>query len=159
MQILCKLYKIKDMEDGEVLRILEEKGLPVTRQRLAILKKIQEMGCHFTARDLHIALDESAKAVDLATVYRTLKAFEEAGLVTCVAEMGNCRYYSGTQAGVIPHAHFCCKGCGRLFCLPPLEVTASREIRSLEKMGFEVHQLVVTIEGLCAQCRRREEGK
>jgi len=150
---------MRGMEDREVARMLEEKNLAVTRQRQAILKKILEMGCHFTARDLYGALNEPTKTVDFATIYRTLKAFEEVGLVKCVAEMGNCRYYSETSSRVIPHAHFCCKGCGKLFCLQPLEVTASKEIMSLKKMGFEVHQLVVTIEGLCAQCRKREEQR
>jgi Fur family ferric uptake transcriptional regulator len=139
--------------------ILRKKGLAATKQRIAIFLKMWECNCHFTAGELHHLITEKKceETIDLATVYRTIKAFEGVGLIKCVAEAGNCRYYSKADSFDLPHAHFHCEECGKLFCLQPLDKSL-KEIGALKKKGFRVHRLLVTAEGLCRECCKKAQS-
>ncbi|WP_198468573.1 Fur family transcriptional regulator [Acetomicrobium sp. S15 = DSM 107314] len=141
------------MDLCDALEALKAKGLAVTEQRLAILQKIFDTDCHFTAKELHRALP-AEKRVDLATVYRTVRLFEREGLVRCVGEIENCRYYAKACAHNPPHAHFRCEKCGHLFCLRPFNFDDSKELASLVGKGFEVRRATLVFEGLCAKCRK-----
>ena len=95
---VCKSFanRIKYFMNENMARdILKKKGLAATKQRVAIFLKICECSCHFTAGELHhlLAEKEDEETIDLATVYRTINAFENVGLIKYVAEVGNCRYY------------------------------------------------------------------
>lgn len=143
------------MDQCDAREALKAKGLAVTEQRLATLQKIFDMGCYFTAKELHQAL-LSEKQVDLATVYRAVGLFEREGLVRCVGEIGNCRYYAKACIHNPPHAHFRCEKCGRLFCLRPFNFDDSKELISLAGEGFEVRRVTLMLEGLCAKCRKEQ---
>lgn len=148
------------MNENTASEILRSKGLAATKQRVAIFLKIEECNCHFTAGELHrmLAEDKFRERVDLATVYRTIKTFERAGLLRCVAEIGNCRYYGRIDNCGFEHPHFYCRKCRRLFCLKTMKLD-SRDIDNLEQMGFEPQFLLLTVEGLCAQCSKGGHSK
>ncbi len=143
------------MNENTASEILRSKGLAATKQRVAIFLKIGECNCHFTAGELHrmLAEDKSDERMDLATVYRTIKTLERAGLLRCVAEIGGCRYYGRIDNRGFEHFHFYCRKCRRLFCLKPM-VLGSKDIENLENIGFEPQLLLVTVEGLCAECNK-----
>ncbi len=62
---------------------LKKAGLKVTAPRLKILKLLEEsVEHHFAAEDIYRTLNESGEDIGLATVYRVLAQFEQAGLVT-----------------------------------------------------------------------------
>ncbi|RMF96793.1 MAG: ferric iron uptake transcriptional regulator [Gammaproteobacteria bacterium] len=64
-------------------RELKRAGLRATGPRLKILDALKEhAGSHLSAEDLYRHLREAGEEVGLATVYRVLTQFEEAGLVT-----------------------------------------------------------------------------
>lgn len=132
---------------------LEAKRLATTEQRLMILQQIFDMNCHFTAKELYQALPVE-KRTDLATVYRAIRLFEREGLVRCVGEIKNCRYYAKACIHNPPHAHFRCEACGRLFCLRPFDLDDFKEFASLAGEGFEVRQVTLMLEGLCPQCKK-----
>jgi Fe2+ or Zn2+ uptake regulation protein len=159
LQIICKQDKILYMNENMARDILKKKGLAATKQRVAIFLKICECSCHFTAGELHhlLAEKEDEETIDLATVYRTINAFENVGLIKYVAEVGNCRYYGKAGSFDLPHAHFHCEECGKLFCLQPLDKSL-KEIGALKKKGFRVHRLLVTAEGLCTECCKKAQS-
>lgn len=79
-------------------------GLRPTRQRLGLATVLFEQGCrHVTAEALHAEAARAGVGVSLATVYNTLRAFTQAGLVRQVAVDGS-RVYFDTNIG--PHHHF-----------------------------------------------------
>ena len=60
---------------------LRADGVRITRQRAAILKVLAEAADHPDATELHKRVREVDESVSLATVYRTLTALEEQGIV------------------------------------------------------------------------------
>lgn len=65
----------------ELEGILREGGVRVTRQRAAILKILAEAEDHPDASELHRRAKELDATVSLSTVYRTLSALEQQGVV------------------------------------------------------------------------------
>ncbi|WP_331372441.1 Fur family transcriptional regulator [Sinorhizobium chiapasense] len=65
----------------ELEGILREGGVRVTRQRAAILKILAEAEDHPDASELHRRAKEIDATVSLSTVYRTLSALEQQGVV------------------------------------------------------------------------------
>ncbi|HBN31927.1 MAG TPA: transcriptional repressor [Rhodobacteraceae bacterium] len=83
---------------------LQTAGLRPTRQRLALAALLVGDGQdrHVTAESLHLASQGSTDPVSLATVYNTLRAFCEAGLLSEVAMDGNKSYFD-TRIDDHPH--------------------------------------------------------
>jgi Fur family ferric uptake transcriptional regulator len=65
----------------ELEGLLREGGVRVTRQRAAILKILAEAEDHPDASELHRRAKEIDATVSLSTVYRTLSALEQQGVV------------------------------------------------------------------------------
>ncbi len=62
---------------------LEKAGLRVTQPRLSIFRLLaQSSRRHLSADDIHAQLARSDNEIPLATIYRVLTQFEQAGLVT-----------------------------------------------------------------------------
>lgn len=60
---------------------LQAKGLKMTQQRLGLLRAALEQPGHFTADELHERLRKEGANVSLATLYRSLSVFEQAGIL------------------------------------------------------------------------------
>lgn len=86
---------------------LEGAGLRPTRQRVALAALLVGDGNdrHVTAESLHAATLEGAESVSLATVYNTLRAFCDAGLLSEIAMDGNKSYFD-TRTDAHPHFFF-----------------------------------------------------
>jgi Fur family iron response transcriptional regulator len=113
-----------------------------TRQRLALAALLVGDGQdrHVTAEGLHDAVLSTGDRVSLATVYNTLKAFCDAGLMQEVTVDGS-RSYFDTRMDDHPHFHF--EDSGRLTDAP----AAKLEIRALPDVpeGYEIAKLDVVI--------------
>lgn len=79
-------------------------GLRPTRQRLALAALLVGDGNdrHVTAESLHAAAEASGDSVSLATVYNTLRAFCDAGLMQEVMVDGSKSYFD-TRTDDHPH--------------------------------------------------------
>ena len=66
----------------EANRTLKKAGLKVTHPRVAVLEILQQpQNQHTSAEDVYKVLMEKGKDIGLATVYRVLNQFNDAGLV------------------------------------------------------------------------------
>ncbi|MBK5934431.1 Fur family iron response transcriptional regulator [Rhodovulum imhoffii] len=92
-------------------------GLRPTRQRVALATLLIGDGQnrHVTAESLYAATCESGEKVSLATVYNTLRAFCEAGLMQEVMVDGSKSYF---DTRVDDHPHFFWEDEGRLTDAP-----------------------------------------
>lgn len=83
---------------------LTEAGLRPTRQRLALASLLMGDGQnrHVTAESLFAAAQDSGEKVSLATVYNTLRAFCEAGLLNEITVDAS-RSYFDTRTDDHPH--------------------------------------------------------
>ncbi len=84
---------------------LERGGLRPTRQRMILAGLLVGDGenRHVTAESLHSAVGQSDEKVSLATVYNTLRAFCEAGLMQEVVVDGSKSYF---DTRMDDHPHF-----------------------------------------------------
>jgi Fe2+ or Zn2+ uptake regulation protein len=98
---------------------LVEHGLRRTRQRVALYKALAATKSHPTAEQLFLDAKQRlcgrARGLSLATVYNTLEAFTDCGLVQKFAcKDGPARY----DANVANHPHLCDLGTGKIFDVP-----------------------------------------
>ncbi|MDC0737322.1 Fur family transcriptional regulator [Cognatishimia sp. SS12] len=64
-----------------ILARCEAKGLRMTEQRRTIAAVLQESDDHPDVEELYARASQRDSAISLATVYRTVKLFEEAGIL------------------------------------------------------------------------------
>jgi len=99
-----------------VRSIFERHGLRCTRQRERIYAALACTNAHPTAEELFKSVQDGEPGLSLATVYNTLEAFTECGLVRripCPSGSGACRY----DADVSDHVHVTSAD-GRVMDLP-----------------------------------------
>ncbi|MBF9036043.1 transcriptional repressor [Rhodobacterales bacterium HKCCE2091] len=121
---------------------LARADLRPTRQRLSLATLLVGDGRdrHVTAESLHAAVQDAGDQVSLATVYNTLRAFCEAGLMQEVVVDGSRSYF---DTRIDDHPHFFMEEEGGLTDAPKAVI----EIRDLPEVpeGFEVAKVDVVI--------------
>ena len=92
---------------------LKKAGLKATGPRLKILQLLEDSAeHHLAAEDIYRRLIETGEEVGLATVYRVLAQFEDAGLVTRHNFEGGRSVFELDQGG--HHDHMVCIETGRV---------------------------------------------
>jgi Fur family ferric uptake transcriptional regulator len=129
-------------------RSLAATGLRATRQRIAVLRVLEEQGGHWTARQVHQRLRRAHAGLSLKTIYLALDAMAAAGLAARVGRGDGPACYEAQRER---HWHALCRGCGALHDVP---TTAERALRGTAlPRGFQTEEIRVVIEGRCARCR------
>ena len=135
---------IEQKRDGAAW--LEEAGVRPTRQRVLLANLLVGDGRHrhVTAESLYDSVRESGERVALATVYNTLKAFSDAGLLREITVNGARSYFDTDTSN---HAHFYWEDTGELADAghdsPAHEVTVSNLPAAPE--GTEISKVDVVI--------------
>ena len=111
--------------DGRATRWLARAGLRPTRQRLVLADLLVGDGQdrHVTAESLHAAASACGEPVSLATVYNTLRAFCEAGLISEISVDGSRSYF---DTRLDDHPHFFWEEEGRLVDAPAEDLKIAR---------------------------------
>ena len=117
-------------------------GLRPTRQRVALATLLVGDGLnrHVTAEGLFAASRCSGEAVSLATVYNTLRAFCEAGLLTEITVDGSRSYF---DTRLDDHPHFYWEDTAELTDAPKDQLEITRLPQAPE--GTEVARVDVVI--------------
>ncbi len=128
---------------------LRSRGYRVTPQRQLVLEAVSELG-HATPEEICARVQQTARGVNISTVYRTLELLEELGLVTHThLSHGAPTYHLAAEAD---HVHLVCRGCGEVTEVAPRLVDGL--VTALDQeLGFvtDVHHL--TVFGTCRNCR------
>lgn len=119
----------------------------MTVQRTAVYETLSATSDHPTAEALFFAVRAHLPTISLATVYNTLEALVESGMVAKIPGEGAARY----DAVYVPHGHTRCLACGALTNLPESDMPALLAGLSLPR-GFQVQAITMEITGLCAAC-------
>ncbi|HKJ71978.1 MAG TPA: ferric iron uptake transcriptional regulator [Gammaproteobacteria bacterium] len=136
---------------------LKQAGLKATRPRLMILQLLEDAEeRHLTAEGVYRSLLDAGEEVGLATVYRVLTQFEQAGLVKRHHFDGERAFFELDENK--HHDHMVCVRCGRV------EEFVNDEIERLQEQVAREHNFKLTehrmeLYGLCADCREEEEGR
>ena len=128
---------------------LKSTGLKATLPRLKILEVFQNSAQrHMTAEDVFRVLLDSRSDIGLATVYRVLMQFEQAGLLTrSNFESGKAVYELNEGQH---HDHLVCLDCGRVeeFFDPEIE---SRQHAIADKRGFVLQEHALSLYANCTK--------
>jgi Fur family iron response transcriptional regulator len=121
---------------------LSSAGLRPTRQRLSLASLLvgDGMNRHVTAESLFEASRDAGERVSLATVYNTLRAFCDAGLMREVTVDGSKSYF---DTRIDDHPHFYWEDTATLTDAPADELEISRLPEAPE--GAEVSKVDVII--------------
>ena len=138
---------MKNIED------LKSTGLKATLPRLKILEIFQTgKQRHMTAEDVFRVLLDERSDIGLATVYRVLTQFEQAGiLLRSNFESGKAVYELNEGQH---HDHFVCTSCGKVveFYDPEIE---KRQQMIADKMGWQIQDHSMSLYGQCLDCSHR----
>jgi len=132
---------------------LKKAGLKVTLPRVKILELLESAKeHHMSAEDVYRLLVESGDDVGLATVYRVLTQFEEAGLVV--------RHHFSEEHSVFEldhgshHDHLVCVKCGKVKEFVDA-IIEERQQHMAKEAGFTITDHSLTIYGICKKCQKQ----
>ena len=136
----------------ELENMLITKQVNPTAMRLLVLEYLIKQTKAISLGDLEKDLDHS----DRITLYRTLKTFEEKGLIHNIKDRNEAVKYAlcekDCKEGIHYdlHLHFYCTTCKELFCLPKSKLP---EV-SLPK-DFKIAELSLVARGVCNNCNNK----
>ena len=129
--------------------VLKEHGIPPSLQRIKILEYLHNFKTHPTADMIYRALADEIPTLSKTTVYNTLKAFTEKGIIMELSLFENeVRYEYNTE----PHIHFKCINCGKIY-----DISKSFEcLKNEEIEGHKVLEHHINLKGICKNCLNKE---
>ena len=127
---------------------LEDRNIKPTAIRLLVLKYLVESA---TAISLS-TLDAQFEKADKATLYRTLKTFEQNKLIHSISDgTGSVKYaLCEDECECEPqdqHIHFHCIKCEETYCLSQTKIP-----KTTIPSGFEAYSANMVYQGVCANC-------
>jgi Fur family transcriptional regulator, ferric uptake regulator len=136
---------------------LKSSGLKATLPRIKILDVFRHTERrHMTAEDVYRALLAEGADIGLATVYRVLTQFEQAGLLT------RSNFESGKAVYEINegqhHDHLVCLDCGRVEEFFDAEIEQRQRAVALTR-GFELQEHSLALYARCTKARCEYRGK
>jgi Fur family peroxide stress response transcriptional regulator len=132
------------------ISMLRQSGLRCTPQRLAIVHELFSRS-HPTAAEVYEAVRSQYPTIGLQTIYNTLWALTERGLVTELPFSSAIRF----DSNVLPHANLVCRGCGDI-----QDVEFAREqldsllLHVSQPTGFAPDGQRLDVYGLCQACQK-----
>jgi Fur family ferric uptake transcriptional regulator len=130
---------------------LSQHGYKRTMQRAVVLEILESAGSHMTAEGVAREVEARQLSLNRSTVYRTLQMLAEVGVVKAT-RMGRAIHYELSHEGD-DHHHLRCVDCNVMVHLDAAEVDGLLG-RSATKSGFQVTDIQVMVNGLCAACRK-----
>ena len=137
-------------------KALKNAGLKVTLPRLKILEVLQDPECHHvSAEDLYKKLIDIGEEIGLATVYRVLNQFDDAGIVTRHNFEGGKSVFELTQQH--HHDHLICLDCGKVieFTDDAIEL---RQRNIAERHGIKLSNHILYLYGHFAEGNCKEDS-
>ena len=134
------------------LLALRAQGFRMTPQRVAILRVLEECGCHLSPSEIHQRAGEIIPNLTEPTVYRNLDFLAQQGLVL-IAHVGSGRIVYESAAH--HHHHLYCRHCGYAVHINHEELAPLYELIQ-QKTGFILDTSHVTFFGVCPGCANKE---
>ena len=135
---------------------LRQRGYRITPQREMVIEAMAHSDRHMTAEEVFEKVRLRTRAVNIATVYRTLDLLVEEGLASRADLGAGCIVYATAEHG--PHVHLVCRQCGHV-----IEADGSlfqplvQDIRA--RYAFDCGPQHFGLSGLCQVCQLTELPK
>ncbi|HSZ24582.1 MAG TPA: transcriptional repressor [Cytophagaceae bacterium] len=145
---------MKKNTNEQIELLLKENNLKKTPIRRDILNLYLSKPYALSQNDIEAAF--SKKEYDRITLYRTLKTFEESGIIhkiydpTGVAKFSLCPSGCTKHKHTDEHAHFNCITCHHTYCMPTVPAP-----KVIVPEGFHSLHYSYSIEGICISCKSK----
>ena len=141
------------MTHAEVfIQALRQRGVRITPQREMILDVLAHSSGHMTAEEIYDQVKRHTRAINIATVYRTLDMLAEAGLVNRVSSCDGRMVYATYQHG--PHLHLVCRLCGSM-----VDADCELLLSFVEQVRDQYHFIAdwqhLSLQGVCQKCANK----
>ncbi len=136
-------------------KILVDKGIRPTAMRSIIYKYLKRKAYCVTLKDMERAFikkSDDNRTADRTTIYRTIKLFQEKGMVHQIDDGTAVAKYALSDAeGLNLHLHFHCTHCGNTSCLP------NKVSHDSLPDQYEVTDVNFVLKGRGIKCRKAEK--
>ena len=133
---------------------LRARGYRVTPQRQLVLEAVAELA-HATPEEIGVQVQQTARGVNISTIYRTLELLDSLGLVAHThLHHGAPTYHLATEAA---HVHLVCQNCGKIDQASPDAIAPLTKALD-ERHGFETNVSHLTVFGRCNDCRSKDRA-
>jgi Fe2+ or Zn2+ uptake regulation protein len=132
------------------LTALERSGYRLTAPRRGLAQLIADQSGHFAAADLVDAAQARRLGVGRATVFRTLEALTDVGVVERIDLPSGDHAYVACDP--VHHHHVVCSGCGRTREIDDAGLRAV--VRTIaRRTGYRIDDHRLELFGLCPDCQ------
>lgn len=137
------------MDMDKYATLLKNKGLKVTSPRVTVLDIFnQSKARHLSAEDVYKKVLAHEGDIGLATVYRVLTQFADAGILVVTNFETGKTTFELNEGG--HHDHLVCLSCGSVVEFHDEEVE-SRQEKIAKQHGFKLINHSMSLYGLCAK--------
>lgn len=134
------------LDFDELRKDLKEKNIRLSHHRLKVLEFLNDNRIHPTVDQIYIELHKELPTLSKTTVYNSLNALIDAGLVKVITiEDNETRYDIVTDN----HGHFKCESCGKIY---DFEINLTSFI-SKDLNDFKINNKDVYFKGICPNCK------
>ena len=152
--VLDKAIKMNELDRFETF--LREHGQKVTKPRRIILEAFLNTEGHLSTEDILREAKKHDPGIGQATVFRTIRLIEDAGLAREAVQEDGARTFEHL-ADHPHHDHLLCTECGKIieFLSPTIE---KEQQKIFVKYGFRPIGHNMELLGLCPECQAKEKG-
>ena len=137
------------------VRLLEQHGLKKTKPRLSVLEILASRTTAISQPELEEFLGNE---IDRVTLYRTLKTFEDNGILHKIIDFNGTANYASCDTGHCSaeahndqHVHFNCTICLNVYCLESLDIP-----KLAMPGGFVASSTHLLVYGICEDCTKKQ---
>ena len=130
-------------------KILNEKGLKSTPQRILILNVILNNG-HIDIEEMYKKVNEAIPSISIATIYKNLKMLVEVGIVK---EVNISSFKTMYELNTNPHFHSICKQCKKIIDVNIEDEKIKDFLSQIIKTDIESYE--VNIYTKCKECENK----
>jgi Fur family ferric uptake transcriptional regulator len=133
----------------KIVKKLESKGIRPTAMRLMTYRRLAQLNVAGSVGDLGKDFESSERS----TLFRTMKTFEEKGIVhqiedgTGIIKYALCEDNCECEVGNDLHLHFHCNSCGETVCLTEHKIP---QINLPD--GYVAEDINLVAKGVCEKC-------
>ena len=137
---------------GEFRPLCRAHNLAATHQRQKIYEAVVSRPGHYSPEEIYAQVKQDLPSISLATIYKNLKIFLEAGMLREVSlHHGSWRI----DANLHPHHHLVCTRCRSITDLDQ-DLLAPPKLQGRLPSGFRLEKFSVEVQGVCKACASAE---
>ena len=134
--------------------LCREHNLAATHQRQKIYEALVSRPGHYSPEEIYVQVKQDLPSISLATVYKNLKTFVQAGMLRDVSpHHGPWRVDANTE----PHHHLVCTHC---HSITDLDIALLEPVKLQGRLpsGFRLEKFNVEVQGICKSCAAGAAG-